>query len=119
MPSVVPSPGRDQGSLLMDDLDVAHCDSNQIIEHGTVHADGASISEVGDASRLAEANPRDERVDAQGKTIMPGNICGHTHFCGAFAQGMAIPGEPPRDFPEIQASCGGGGLGPTTGRHRA
>ena len=34
---------------------------------------------------------------------MPGNICGHTHFYGAFARGMAIPGDPPRDFPEILA----------------
>jgi cytosine/adenosine deaminase-related metal-dependent hydrolase len=32
---------------------------------------------------------------------MPGNICAHTHFYGAFARGMAIPGAPPRDFPEI------------------
>jgi putative selenium metabolism protein SsnA len=32
---------------------------------------------------------------------MPGSICAHTHFYGAFARGMSIPGDPPRDFPEI------------------
>jgi putative selenium metabolism protein SsnA len=32
---------------------------------------------------------------------MPGNICGHTHFYGAYARGMAIPGSAPKDFPEI------------------
>jgi cytosine/adenosine deaminase-related metal-dependent hydrolase len=32
---------------------------------------------------------------------MPGNICAHTHFYGAFARGMAIPGPAPKDFPEI------------------
>jgi putative selenium metabolism protein SsnA len=32
---------------------------------------------------------------------MPGNICAHTHFYGAFARGMAIPGAAPKDFPEI------------------
>ena len=32
---------------------------------------------------------------------MPGNICAHTHFYGAFARGMAIPGAAPQDFPEI------------------
>jgi putative selenium metabolism protein SsnA len=32
---------------------------------------------------------------------MPGNICAHTHFYGAFARGLSIPGNPPRDFPEI------------------
>jgi putative selenium metabolism protein SsnA len=32
---------------------------------------------------------------------MPGNLCSHTHFYGAFARGMAIPGRSPQDFPEI------------------
>jgi putative selenium metabolism protein SsnA len=32
---------------------------------------------------------------------MPGNICAHTHFYGAFARGMAIPGSTPKDFPDI------------------
>jgi cytosine/adenosine deaminase-related metal-dependent hydrolase len=32
---------------------------------------------------------------------MPGNICAHTHFYGAFARGMAIPGDSPANFPEI------------------
>jgi putative selenium metabolism protein SsnA len=34
---------------------------------------------------------------------MPANICAHTHFYGAFSRGMAIPGAPARDFPEILA----------------
>ncbi len=32
---------------------------------------------------------------------MPGNICSHTHFYGAFARGLYIPGPAPKDFPEI------------------
>jgi putative selenium metabolism protein SsnA len=32
---------------------------------------------------------------------MPGNICAHTHFYGAFARGMAIPGRAPDSFPQI------------------
>jgi len=32
---------------------------------------------------------------------MPGLICAHTHFYGAFARGMALPGEPAANFPEI------------------
>lgn len=32
---------------------------------------------------------------------MPGNICAHTHFYGAYARGLAIPGSAPKDFPEI------------------
>jgi len=32
---------------------------------------------------------------------MPGNICAHTHFYGAYARGMALHGSAPEDFPEI------------------
>ena len=47
--------------------------------------------------------PEAERLDARGQYVMPGNICAHTHFYGAFARGMAIPGPAPKDFPEILA----------------
>jgi len=76
-------------------------ETNEIIEHGAVRVDGALIVDVGDAARLQAAYPTDEVVDAGGQLVMPGNICAHTHFYGAFARGMAIPGDPPRDFPEI------------------
>jgi len=36
-----------------------------------------------------------------GQYVMPGNICAHTHFYGAYARGLAIPGPAPKDFPEI------------------
>jgi putative selenium metabolism protein SsnA len=75
--------------------------ANEIIEDGAVHVEGGRITDVGDAAKLNAAYPDDEVVDAGGQLIMPGNICGHTHFYGAFARGMAIPGDPPRDFPEI------------------
>jgi putative selenium metabolism protein SsnA len=74
---------------------------NEIIDNGAVRVDGALITNVGDAAELAKTFPDDEIVDAGGQLIMPGNICAHTHFYGAFARGMAIPGDPPRDFPEI------------------
>jgi putative selenium metabolism protein SsnA len=32
---------------------------------------------------------------------MPGNICAHTHFYGAFARGLGIPGAAPANFPQI------------------
>ena len=78
-------------------------DANEIIENGAVRVEGERITDVGPSARLRAAYPADEVVDAAGQLIMPGNICGHTHFYGAFARGMAIPGEPPRDFPEILA----------------
>ena len=73
----------------------------EIIEHGAVRVTGALIADVGEAGRLARTYPEDEVVDAGGQIVMPGNICAHTHFYGAFARGLAIPGGAPRDFPEI------------------
>jgi putative selenium metabolism protein SsnA len=43
----------------------------------------------------------EETVDAHSQLVMPGNICAHTHYYGAFARGMAIPGSPPGNFTEI------------------
>jgi putative selenium metabolism protein SsnA len=76
-------------------------DRNQIIESGAVRVKGSLITDVGEAEELGGRYPDEERVDAGGRLIMPGNICAHTHFYGAFARGMGIPGEAPRDFPEI------------------
>jgi putative selenium metabolism protein SsnA len=76
-------------------------ETNEIIEDGAVRVQGAHVTDVGSTAQLVAAYPQDSVVDAGGQLVMPGNICGHTHFYGAFARGMAIPGEPPRDFPEI------------------
>jgi len=75
--------------------------ANRIIENGAVRIEGAHITAVGEAAALRAAYPADEVVDAGGQLIMPANICAHTHFYGAFARGMAIPGAPPADFPAI------------------
>lgn len=57
------------------------------------------ISALGPTGSLEEDG--EEVLDARGKYVMPGSICAHTHFYGAFARGMAIPGRPAKDFPEI------------------
>jgi putative selenium metabolism protein SsnA len=77
--------------------------ANEIIENGAVRVAGDRITDVGPSAHLQAAYPDDKVVDASGQLIMPGNLCGHTHFYGAFSRGMAIPGEPARDFPEILA----------------
>jgi putative selenium metabolism protein SsnA len=74
---------------------------NQILpDQAVLLADGL-IAEIGPSADLSTRHPRAERLDAGGQYLMPGNICAHTHFYGAFARGMAIPGRPPQDFPEI------------------
>jgi len=74
---------------------------NQILEaHALYLADGR-IAEIGPEAELAAHHPEAERLDAGGQYVMPGNICAHTHFYGAFARGLGIPGPAPKDFLEI------------------
>lgn len=75
--------------------------ANRIIERGAVLVEGDEIRAVGQAVEMEDAFPLAQRLDAAGQLIMPGQICAHTHFYGAFARGLYIPGDPPRDFPEI------------------
>ena len=74
---------------------------NQIINDGALYFVGDRIVEIGSSAELSAKYPDAERLDARGQLLMPGNICAHTHFYGAFARGMSIPGDPPKDFPEI------------------
>ena len=76
-------------------------DTNRVLQDGGVYLRGDEIIAVGESQRLLAQYPDAERWDAQGKLLMPGMICAHTHFYGAFARGMYIPGEPAKDFPEI------------------
>lgn len=73
----------------------------RILEHHAVRIEAGRIAEIGPSAELAKRHPGGEALDAGGQLLMPGNICAHTHFYGAFARGMAIPGDPPKDFPDI------------------
>ncbi len=72
---------------------------NQILEDSQLLIQDGKIKEIG--PDLVSNNPDEEVVDARGQYVMPGNICAHTHFYGAFARGMGIPGDAAKDFPEI------------------
>jgi putative selenium metabolism protein SsnA len=76
---------------------------NQLLEDHALAIQGNRIIEIGPRVELLGRYPEEDQVDAGGQIVMPGNICAHTHFYGAFARGMAIPGTGPRDFPEILA----------------
>ncbi len=73
----------------------------RLIADGAVHMAGGRIDAVGTTAELARQFPGDEILDAGGQLVMPGNICSHTHFYGAFARGLALRGDPPRNFLEI------------------
>ncbi len=74
---------------------------NQLIEQGAVLVQGSRIAAIGPNNELRQQHPSAEYIDANGGLIMPGFLCAHTHFYGAFARGMPIPGDPPRNFLEI------------------
>ncbi|MEE8163710.1 MAG: putative aminohydrolase SsnA [Anaerolineae bacterium] len=74
---------------------------NQVISDGAILITGEHIADLGSTTELTAKYPDEQILDAQGKLAMPGLICAHTHFYGAFARGMAIPGEAPQNFPEI------------------
>ncbi len=74
---------------------------NQILEDQALYLEDGLIVELGSSQQVEQAHPDAERLDAAGQYVMPGNLCAHTHFYGAFARGMAIPGPVPVDFPEI------------------
>ncbi len=76
-------------------------EENQILEDQALLVEDGKIAQIGSKGMLETQYPAIERLDARGQYVMPGNICAHTHFYGAYARGLAIPGSAPKDFPEI------------------
>lgn len=88
---------------------------NQVIEDGAVLVHDGLIADLGSSADLlarhgasetdiidcrdSQSNP-ESKIQSP-KLILPGSICAHTHFYGAFARGMAVPGEPAGNFLEI------------------
>ena len=73
----------------------------RIVADYAIHISGDRIDRIGPSAKLEEDYPRSKRLDAGGQLVMPGSICAHTHFYGAFSRGLSVPGPAPRDFPEI------------------
>ncbi len=80
---------------------VAWGPSPRILSDQAILISGERIQKTGPTSRLEQEYPKPKRLDAAGQLVMPGNICAHTHFYGAFSRGLGIPGTAPRNFPEI------------------
>lgn len=78
-------------------------DSYEIAEDGALLIEDGIIRDVGSSSELIARYPDAEQLDAHGQYALPGGICSHTHFYGAYARGMGIPGPAPKNFPEILA----------------
>jgi len=76
---------------------------NKIIEDGAVYIEGNKIKDVGKTEEVRSKvqSPKSKVIDAKGKVVMPGLINTHHHLYSTFARGMAILGEPAKNFVEI------------------
>lgn len=78
------------------------CDEEwQILDDYALLTNEGIIADLGPSEEMFKRHPDADVIDVKGKLIMPGGICAHTHFYGAYARGLAIPGPAPVDFPQI------------------
>ena len=80
---------------------ISHSRNNRLIENGCVIVEGHLIKEVGETANLCEKYPNAQYIDAKGGVIMPGLINAHNHIYSAFARGLFIKGNNPKNFLEI------------------
>jgi putative selenium metabolism protein SsnA len=69
------------------------------IEDGYILIDGDTIKQVG-SGQPEQSETRDQEIDLQHRTVLPGMINAHTHLYSALALGMPPPEKAPRNFVE-------------------
>ena len=74
---------------------------NRVLPDWGIYIEDGKIADLGPDPELKTRHPDAPLFDARGQLVLPGNICAHTHYYGAFSRGMAIPGEAPTQFSEI------------------
>ncbi|MEW6222245.1 MAG: putative aminohydrolase SsnA [Candidatus Hadarchaeota archaeon] len=85
--------------VIKNGLIVTMDNERRILKRGNVAIQDGEITSV---EKEAGGKHRvEEVIDATGKVVMPGLICTHHHLYSTFARGMAIPGEPAKNFVEI------------------
>jgi putative selenium metabolism protein SsnA len=89
--------------LITHGLLISMGEPNRVIEDGALYIQDGQIADIGTSQELLRRYATSDTtiLDAGGKLILPANICAHTHFYGAFARGMSIPGQPAGNFVEI------------------
>lgn len=74
---------------------------NRILRDKGIRVDKGIITDIGDSAEIQTRYHGEETLDASGQYLMPGKICAHTHFYGAFSRGLSIPGPAPENFLQI------------------
>ncbi|HRE48037.1 MAG TPA: amidohydrolase family protein, partial [Aggregatilineales bacterium] len=88
-------------NLLLTNATILNWSPRVVLPNQAILIREGRIAKIGDSESLTANEGGLPIYDCEGALVLPGAICAHTHFYGAFARGMAIPGVPPRDFPEI------------------
>lgn len=76
-------------------------EQNEILEGRSLIIEDGKIKQIIPDDQLKDYPQNDQIIDAHGQYVMPGGICAHTHFYGAFSRGMAFNNNSPQNFPEI------------------
>ena len=53
---------------------------NELIPDGALYIEGDTVADIGPTTALTARYPDAERLDAGGELVLPGSVCGHTHF---------------------------------------
>lgn len=77
---------------------VTRDEKNTFLPDGAVYIEGEKIAAIGKTEELKERYSDAEYLDAKGMLIMPGYLNLHEHIYSAFARGLSIPGEAPKEF---------------------
>ncbi len=88
--------------MIITNANIITCETpNTILEGYSLFIKENTIVKIQKGTVNKSDFPNEEFLDADGQYVMPGSICSHTHFYGAYSRGMSIPGKPAAGFPEI------------------
>ena len=83
---------------LLKNATVVHLHPPKVLENTDIAIDGGTIVEVGREAAAAANGPGERTIDLAGRVVMPGLVCGHTHFYSALSRGILARIEPSSDF---------------------
>jgi putative selenium metabolism protein SsnA len=84
--------------MLLKNATVVRLHPPQVLEGMDVAIDGGTIAAVGSEAAAAAKAPVERTIDLAGRVVMPGLVCGHTHFYSALSRGVLARTEPSSDF---------------------
>ena len=76
-------------------------DAPAVIHDGALWVEGGKIVDFGPTEKVLSRAPSLDRLDLQGRVLMPGQINAHNHLYSAFARGISLKDEQPANFLQV------------------